>query len=58
MATVLENLCNLWLPNTHSLLLLCVYETRELSLLLCDDLEGWDTGVQGTFKRKGIHVYV
>ena len=42
MATVLENLCNLWLPNMHSLLLLCVYETRELSLLLCDDLEGWD----------------
>ena len=27
------------------------------SLVLCDDLEGWDGGVGGRFKREGINVY-
>ena len=30
---------------------------RELSLVLYDDLEGWD-GVGGRFKREEIHVYI
>ena len=30
---------------------------RELSLVLCDDLEGWD-GVGGRFKREEIRVYI
>ena len=31
---------------------------RELSLLLCDDLEGWDGGMGGRLKREGIYVYI
>ena len=32
---------------------------RKLSLVLCDDLEGWDGGgVQGRFKREGIYEYI
>ena len=31
---------------------------RKLSLVLCDDLEGWDGGgVQGRLKREGMYVY-
>ena len=32
---------------------------RELSLVLCDDLEGWDWGgrIGGRFKRQRIYVY-
>ena len=26
--------------------------------MLCDDLEGWDGGVEGRLKRKGIYVYI
>ena len=31
---------------------------RELSLVLCDDLEGWHAGVGGRLKREGIYVYL
>ena len=31
---------------------------RDLSLVLCDDLEGWDLGVGGRLKREGIYVYL
>ena len=30
----------------------------ELSMVLCDHLEGWDDGLEGRFKRKGAHVYI
>ena len=30
---------------------------RELSLVLCDNLEGWD-GVGGRFRREGTCVYL
>ena len=34
-------------------------EHRELSSVLCDDLEGWDEyGVGGRLQRKGIYVYL
>ena len=29
----------------------------ELSSGLCDGLEGWDGGVEGRHKRRGIYVY-
>ena len=29
---------------------------REPSLVLCDDLEGWDWGKEGTLKREMIYV--
>ena len=36
-----------------------LYGHRELSLVLCDDLEGWDWGeVRGRLKREGIYVYL
>ena len=28
------------------------------TLKLLDDLEGWDVGVGGRFKREGIYVYI
>ena len=31
---------------------------RELSSLLCDDLDGWDGGGGGRSKREGIQVYI
>ena len=31
---------------------------RELSSVLCDDLEGWDGGSGGRFKREGVYVYM
>ena len=31
---------------------------RELSLVLCDDLEVWDGGVGGRLKREGLRVLV
>ena len=31
---------------------------RLLSLVLCDDLEGWDGGVGGRLKWEGIYVYI
>ena len=31
---------------------------RELSLVLCDDLEGWNRGVHGRLKRDGIYIYI
>ena len=33
---------------------------RELSSVLCDDLEGWDgvRGEGGRSKREGIYVYI
>ena len=31
---------------------------RELSSVLCDDLEGWDEGVGGRLKREGMDVYI
>ena len=31
---------------------------RELSSVLCDDVEGWDEGVGGRFKREGMDVYI
>ena len=33
---------------------------RELSALLCDNLDGWDGGgwVRGRLKRKGIYAYI
>ena len=32
---------------------------KELTLVLCDDLEGWDeAGVEGRLKREGICVYL
>ena len=30
---------------------------RTINLLL-DDLEGWDVGVGGSFKREGVYVYI
>ena len=26
--------------------------------MLCDDLDGWDGGVEGRLKREGTHVYL
>ena len=26
--------------------------------MLCDDLEGWDGGGGGRFKREGVYVYM
>ena len=34
----------------------CIH--REPSLVLCDDLEGWDGEVGGRLKRKEIHVHL
>ena len=31
---------------------------RELSLGLCNNLEGWDGEVGGMFKREGTYVYL
>ena len=32
---------------------------REISWVLCDDLEGWDRGeVGGRLKKEGIYVYI
>ena len=31
---------------------------RDLSLVLCDDLEGWDGRVRGSLKGQGICVYL
>ena len=28
------------------------------TIQLLDDLEGWDVGVGGRFKREGIYVYI
>ena len=33
-------------------------EHRELSSVLCDNLEGWAGGVGGRVKREGIYVYL
>ena len=33
-------------------------QNRELSSLLCDDLEWWDGGMGGRSKREGVYVYV
>ena len=30
---------------------------RELSLVLCDDLDGWDMVGERRLKREGIYVY-
>ena len=26
--------------------------------MLCDDLDGWEVGIGGRFKREGIYVYI
>ena len=26
--------------------------------MLCDDLDGWEVGIGGSFKREGIYVYI
>ena len=31
---------------------------RELSSVFCGDLEGWDEGMGGRSKRKGVYVYI
>ena len=31
---------------------------RELSLVLCDDLEGWNRGVHARLKREDIYIYI
>ena len=31
---------------------------RELSLVLCDDLHGWDMVEERRLKREGIYVYM
>ena len=31
---------------------------REPSLVLCDDLEGWDEGKGGRLKREGRYIYM
>ena len=33
-------------------------EQRELSSVLCDDLEGWDEGLGGRRKREGMDVHI
>ena len=33
-------------------------EHRQLSSVLCDDIEGWDGRVGGRSKREGIYVYI
>ena len=30
----------------------------EFSLVLCDDLEGWDGGDVGRLRKEGIYVYL
>ena len=27
-------------------------------MVLCDDLEGWDSGVGGRLRREGMYVYI
>ena len=31
---------------------------QELSLVLCDELDGWDGEVRGRSKREGLCVYI
>ena len=31
---------------------------RELSSVLCGDLEEWDSGVEGKPRREGMYVYI
>ena len=33
------------------------HKAPELSLILCDDLDGWHEGIGRRFRKEGIYVY-
>ena len=45
--------CATWIASRNLL-----YQFREPSSVLCDDLVGWDGGLGGRSKREGIYVYM